>query len=302
MVRRLLAVQCKMKIYVSLGLLLLCVCLSAGPAALHCRREKGVDLLADRSGMRWRGDVRMHIVCLRGGGDPEGQEWRHGMREETAVLQVCGGGGGGEDSLDERSSSSVWSLNDYEESLDRNAEMKLAAGDNTPHPHDLNWNMTYYNDRNIDMTEGMFDDTDYERMSWNAYCETRDQMLKTAGIYESFFLDDGVPPPGTGPYPDPEPVPNATHPTNPTNPLQVSGGSPSVPLLEEGTLSAKTHYDAQSMTSIVPNCTSSANTDMIQSLFGRCDPVLFPVRNMTLEHWGKQWSTLDVCSHMYLYL
>ena len=109
------------------------------------------------------------------------------------------------------SSPSEWSVEDYEQAWDQQAALRWAEGITTPHPHHLNWNMTYFNERHMDASEGDVKFDEHFRVSlWNTFCTLRDRVLKKAGVYESFFLEDGVPPPHTAPVPPPVDD-NSTH-------------------------------------------------------------------------------------------
>ena len=102
------------------------------------------------------------------------------------------------------SSASEWTSEDLERAWDENAALRWAEGITTPHPHHLKWNMSYFNERHLDATEGAIKFDERFRISlWNSFCALRDRMLKNAGVYESYFLEDGVPPPNTDPVPLP---------------------------------------------------------------------------------------------------
>ena len=53
-------------------------------------------------------------------------------------------------------SDSEWSSSDYEREAEADSVRHFLSGAEHPHPRDLNWNMTYFNERGIDVTDGMF--------------------------------------------------------------------------------------------------------------------------------------------------
>ena len=215
-----------------------------------------------------------------GGGQDELEKWARAALERVGANMP--GDGDAEVSLE---NSSDMSSSDLDAAWDRNAARRSLVGIETPHPKEMNWDMSYYDDRGIDALEGELDlDSECIEEAWNTFVAARDSIFKKAGIYESFFLDEnGEPPPDSGPFPKREAVPADA--SGAATGAAMCGAQAADTDVTNPLPWARDDEDATSPDGCDPE-TQRLREQAAGELFQGMDPAAYPASNMTLAHWN----------------
>jgi hypothetical protein len=187
-----------------------------------------------------------------------------------------------DDDDDDQLGSSTWSESDIDRVWEQQAVRRQLAGITTPHPHDLKWNMTYFDDRGMDVTEGALKlDSNFMKRTWNIFCAVRDRMLKKTGVYESYWLEDGKPNPDFEPFPDASFSPanhSGVQNQNDVHDVHVDHKNTEAegPWLgeQDENLSSEDSHECR-----------TRRQEQAAALYQGRDPLWYPVCNMTEAHW-----------------